>query len=127
MSLTWNWDPRPLNRAVSAWKKKGLTDAARYGKAAIRARLATEGQPRYRRSRRGESPRYETKDLFKSWQFLVKAPSNYSDIYSNLNYSYFLEKGAHATFGYIGPRPYIRVTLMQDEPYFLMFLTQALP
>lgn len=127
MSVTWFWDTRPLDNAVSRWKQRGLTDAGRYGKAAIRALISTQGEPVARRSLPGEAPRYETKDLLKSWQYIVRASSDYSDVYSNLDYSYYLEVGSHSTFGYVAPRPYIRRTLIQDEPFFLMFLTQPLP
>jgi hypothetical protein len=129
MSATTFWDPRALNNAVRKWERDGLTMASRHLRDAIKARINVQGHPLRRRSKPGEPPRFESKDLMKSWTFTVTVTPAVAEsvIYSDLGYSYVLEVGGHATFGFIAPRPYVLRTLLAEESVLAHILTQNLP
>lgn len=129
MSVTTFWDPRALNNAVLKWERDGLTMASRWLRDAIKAKINVQGHPLRRRSKPGEPPRFETKDLIKSWTYTVTVnrAAAYAIIYSDLGYSYVLEVGGQGTFGFIAPRPYVMRTLLAEESVLAHILTQNLP
>jgi hypothetical protein len=92
----------------------------------IQARIQVQGVPVSRRSLPGEAPRKETEDLYKSWTYTVNPPAGYSLVYSPLDYAFYLEVGARATFGYIDARPYIVRTLFAEESTLLSLMTSRL-
>lgn len=131
MSVTTFWNTRSLDASVRRWKQTCLSQSGRHLKNAIRTLISVQGHPTYRRSLPGEPPRFETKDLLKSWthQVMVSPPpaTSYVDVSSNLDYSYYLEVGSHATFGYVAPRPSIRRALIQEEAALAAIFHQLLP
>jgi hypothetical protein len=124
-STTW-WNQRRLDHAIRRWERRGLESAAEYLKTFIVATISTPGIPLDRRSLPGEPPRYETRDLIRSWTYFVDPSSAYAVVYSSLDYSYYLEVGAQATFGYVAPRPTIRRSLLSEELILYDLLTQPL-
>jgi hypothetical protein len=121
------WNPQPLDRVVRSWATRVLREACQHLEFKIESLIAIQGVPVARRSRRREPPRRETGDLIRSWTYAVSTSSPEAWVYSPLDYSYYLEVGAAATYGIILPRPYIRRAQLAAERTLAIILTQPMP
>jgi hypothetical protein len=126
-AATWWWNPQPLDRAVRSWATRVLREACQHLEFGIESLIAIQGVPVARRSDPGEPPRRETGDLIRSWTYAVSTSSPEAWVYSPLDYSYYLEVGAAATYGIILPRPYIRRAQLAAERTLAIILTQPMP
>lgn len=126
MATTW-WNQKPLDHAIEKWKGKVLREAAQLLEFNIEKLIAIQGVPVSGRSMPGHPPRRESGDLIRSWTYQVVVSANSSYVYSDIDYSYYLEVGAKATYGIILPRPYIRRALLDSEASLSIILTQPLP
>lgn len=126
-SASWWWNQASLDRAVRSWGHRVLKSACQYLEFQTESLIAIQGAPVLRRSRPGEPPRRETGDLIRSWTYAVSTVALEAWVHSDLDYSYYLEVGAAATFGIILPRPYVRRALLSSLNSLSIILTQPMP
>jgi hypothetical protein len=127
MSVSTWWNTRPLDQDVRRWEQKVLREACQHLEFKIESLIAIQGVPVSRRSLWKEPPRRETGNLIRSWTHAVSTSQPIAWVYSDIDYSYYLEVGARTRFGIILPRPYIRRALLVEQMTLSIILTQPVP